>query len=67
METMKGNYYQPFSLRISEEMHYKLRVIADAHKRSENKEIEFVLGEYIKQYEKEHGIIPEEPITGDET
>ncbi len=59
---MRGNYYQPFSLRISEEMHYKLRVIAEAHKRSENKEIEFVLEEYIKQYEKEHGIIPEEPM-----
>ncbi len=59
---MQENYYQPFSLRISEEMHYKLRVIAKAHKRSENKEIEFILEEYIKQYEKEHGIIPEEPI-----
>lgn len=55
---MKGNYYQPFSLRISEEMHHKLKVIADAHKRSENKEIEFALEEYIKQYEAGHGIIP---------
>ena len=54
---MKGNYYQPFSLRISEEMHYKLKVIADAHKRSENKEIEFALEEYIKQYEISHGNI----------
>ena len=43
-------------------MHYKLRTIANAQKRSENKEIEFVLEEYIKQYEKEHGIIPEEPM-----
>ena len=55
---MKGNYYQPFSLRISEEMHEKLKVIADTHKRSENKEIEFALEEYIKQYETLHGVIP---------
>ncbi len=59
---IKGNYYQPFSLRISEEMHYKLKMIAIAHKRSENKEIEYILEEYIKAYEKENGPFPPEPI-----
>ncbi len=55
---MAGNYYTPFSLRISEEMHHKLRAIANIHKRSENKEIEFVLEEYIRSYEKENGDLP---------
>ena len=64
---MRGNYYHPFSLRISEEMHYKLRIIADSHKRWENKEIEFVLKKYIKGYEAEHGTIPENPLTGNLT
>ncbi len=52
---LKGNYYQPFSLRIFEKMHYKPKLIAIAHKRPENKEI-------IKQYEKENGPFPPEPI-----
>lgn len=54
---MKGNYYTPFSLRISEDMHEKLKFIAVNHKRSENKEIEYILEQYIKQYEKENGKI----------
>ena len=49
---MRGNYYQPFSLRISEEMHHKLRIIAENHKRSENKEIEFALA-----YEEESRVL----------
>lgn len=56
---MARNYYQPFSLRISEEMHQKLKTIAESHKRSENKEIEFILEEYIRRYETEYGTIPE--------
>lgn len=58
---MKGNYYQPFSLRISEDMHHKLKIIAERHKRSENKEIEFALEEYVRRYEEAHGIISEQP------
>ncbi|MBQ1272259.1 MAG: Arc family DNA-binding protein [Clostridia bacterium] len=57
---MRGNYYQPFSLRISEEMHHKLRIIAENHKRSENKEIEFALAEYVRRYEETHGVLPGE-------
>lgn len=56
---MNGKYYQPFSLRISEEMHHKLKVIAATHKRSENKEIEFILEEYIRTFEAQNGIIPD--------
>jgi len=56
---MAGNYYQPFSLRISEEMHRKLKFISQQHKRSENKEIEFILEEFVRNYETEYGTIPE--------
>lgn len=57
---MGGNYYPPFSLRISEELHEKLKYIARENKRSENKEIEFVLEQYVKKYEKENGKIKTE-------
>ena len=57
---MRGNYYQPFSLRISEELHLKLRIIAKNHKRSENKEIEFALEEYVRRYEETRGALLEE-------
>lgn len=56
---MAGNYYQPFSLRISEELHRKLKVVAEQHKRSENKEIEYILEEYVRKFESEYGVIPE--------
>ncbi len=54
---MFGNNYTPYSLRISEDLHAKLRFIADKHKRSENKEIEFVLERYVEEFEKEFGEI----------
>ena len=56
---MAGNYYQPFSLRISEELHRKLKVVAEQHRRSENKEIEYILEEYVRRFESEYGVIPE--------
>ena len=56
---MAGNYYQPFSLRISEELHRKLKVVAEQHKRSENKEIEYILEEYVRRFESEYGVIQE--------
>jgi len=54
---MSGNYYPPFSLRISEELLHKIKYIADTNKRSTNKEIEFVLEQYVKKFEKENGDI----------
>lgn len=54
---MAGNYYPPFSLRISEELMDKIKYIADCNKRSANKEIEFVLEQYIRKFENENGII----------
>ncbi len=54
---MAGNYYSPFSLRVSEVLLDKIKYIADMNKRSANKEIEFVLEQYIRKYEAEFGEI----------
>lgn len=50
-----ANYYTPFSLRVSENMLEKIKIIAEKNKRSANKEIEFALEKYIYEYEKDHG------------
>ena len=52
-----GNYYSPFPLRVSEEIIDKMKVIAKKHKRSATKEIEYVLENYIAEFEKEEGEI----------
>lgn len=54
---MAGNYYTPFSLRISETLLDKIKVIAKENKRSANKEMEFILEQYVAQLEKECGTI----------
>ena len=54
---MAGNYYPPFSLRISETLLDKIKYIAEENKRSANKEIEFILEKYVKKYEAENGTI----------
>lgn len=55
-----ANYFQPFSLRISEELLDKVKYIAEKNKRSANKEIEFALEQYVEAYETEHGKIEEQ-------
>ena len=47
-----GNYYTPFSLRVPEELLDKIRKMAEEHKRSMNKEIEFVLEQYVNAIER---------------
>lgn len=54
---MSGNYYSPFSLRISENLMDKIKYIASQNKRSANKEIEFILEQHIHEYEKTNGEI----------
>lgn len=54
---MAGNYYPPFSLRISETLLDKIKFIAEENKRSANKEIEYILEQYVKKYEQENGTI----------
>lgn len=47
-----AKYYAPFSLRVSEDLLDKISQIAEIHKRSINKEIEYVLEEYIKEIDQ---------------
>ncbi len=50
-----ANYYTPFSLRVSEELLSKMKIIAVRNKRSANKEMEYALEQYVKAFEKEYG------------
>ncbi|MBR2131118.1 MAG: Arc family DNA-binding protein [Oscillospiraceae bacterium] len=52
-----ANYYTPFSLRVSEELLTKIKVIAARNKRSANKEIEYALEQYVSYFERKHGTI----------
>lgn len=52
-----GNYFSPFSLRIPEELLEKIKVIAQENKRSANKEIEYIISDYIRKYEEKNGTI----------
>lgn len=54
---MAANYYQPFSLRVSESLLDKVKYIAKQNKRSATKELEFIIENYICEYEEAHGII----------
>lgn len=58
-----GNYYAPFSLRVSEEIIAKMKWIGKVHHRSATKEMEVALEQYIAAYEEEYGAIntEEEP------
>ena len=57
------NYFTPFSLRVSEELLSKVKVIAVRNKRSANKEIKYAPEQYVKDFEQRHGEIS---IEGDE-
>ena len=46
-----------FNLRLSDELDYKVKVIAQKEQRSKNKQIEYILQEYVKEYEAENGKI----------
>ncbi|WPX08182.1 Arc family DNA-binding protein [Anaerocellum danielii] len=46
-----------FTLRLPEKLLAKLRVIAGINKRSVNKEIEFLVERYVKEFEEKHGEI----------
>lgn len=55
---MAGNYYAPFSVRIPEELLHKIKALAEQNKRSANKQVEYILEQYVTQYEEEHGKLP---------
>lgn len=53
-------YANPFSLRLIDEKKKKLEVISKKNARSLNKQIEFILNQYIDDYEKVNGKIETE-------
>lgn len=57
---MYGKYKNPnFSLRINPEIMEKVKIISEREKRTKNKQIEFILQNYVNQYELEHGTVGE--------
>lgn len=46
-----------FTLRINKNLMDKIRSISERNKRSANKEIEFVLEQYVSEFEKANGKI----------
>lgn len=45
--------FNPYPLRIDEDLMEELKEMAEAHSRSVNKEIEFLIKEAIKKYKAE--------------
>ena len=50
-------YAKAFSLRLLEEKKDKLEIIAKNNSRSLNKQIEFIINQYLIEYEKINGKI----------
>ena len=50
-----------FSLRIDEILNEKLIAISKEEGRSKNSEIEYILKQYVKKYERENGEIAVKP------
>lgn len=46
-----------FQLRLTDELDEKIKAIAELEQRSKNKEIEYILTKYIKEYESNNGEI----------
>lgn len=46
-----------FPLRLDDELREKLRYIAEQNSRSLNREIEYLVKQYVARYEKDHGPI----------
>lgn len=51
-----------FNLRIDDITDYKIKKIAEEEQRSKNKQIEYILQEFIKEYENKKGIIKTDNI-----
>lgn len=59
---MGKNLQKLYSFRTDDTLIKKLNIISEEHSRTRNKEIEYALKLYVKNYEQEHGeiVIPEE-------
>lgn len=54
---MGKNLQKLYSFRTDETLIQKLNIISNEHSRTRNKEIEYALKLYVKDYEQEHGEI----------
>ena len=54
---MRNKENKHLGIEINKELHYKLHYIADYEGRSGNGQILYLLNQYIKAFEKEHGEI----------
>lgn len=54
---MRNKENKHLGIEINRELHYKLHFIADYEGRSGNGQILYLLNQYIKAFEKEHGEI----------
>ena len=54
-----------FTLRVSTELHQKLKYTASFNGRSKNKEIETAIKRYIRDFENLHGTIETEDLSED--
>jgi len=53
-----SNYKPTLTLRLNEDTHAKVKYIAELEYRSLNNQIEFIIQKYIKDFEKENGLVP---------
>ncbi len=51
------NSRKTFTLRLDEKMLDKLHFVSEKNKRSVNNQIEFLLEQFIEDFEKENGVI----------
>ncbi len=54
---MRNKENKHLGIEINKELHYKLHYIADYEGRSGNGQILYLLNQYIKNFEQEHGEI----------
>jgi predicted HicB family RNase H-like nuclease len=54
---MMKNYKVPTNIRIDENIHAKIKYIAEEERRSLNSAVEFAVEQYIKSFEEKHGEI----------
>ncbi len=50
--------YPRYTLRVSNEILFKLAFVSDFYGRSKNREIEYIIRKHIQDFEKKYGVIP---------
>lgn len=53
----KQQLIKPYPLRLEPELNEKIKLLAQLHRRSYNKEIENIVAMFVESYEKDNGLI----------